>query len=356
MSRGDPAGSPVNPTVPPVVVIGASAGGVSVLGQLMAMLPDDLPVAVLVVLHVNPSGTSVLPEILSRAGVLPVAHATNGEPLCAGVVRVAPPDHHLVVAGDHLEVTKGPRENGHRPAIDPLFASAARSRGASVLGVVLSGTLDDGVAGLRSIHDAGGITVVQDPDEAQFPAMPLAALAAGVVDHVLEVGDIAKLICELDMEPAPVVSSAPGSEIPDAPDRYGDIDQVTDAPVSPSSIFTCPSCGGPLHIEQPDARVATAGVATAGPEIVGVETYACRVGHRYATESLLEAQDRVLDDALWAAYRSLREQADLCRRVAARLDWSAARASAYRRAAEHAERRARVLHSLLTDAQAAAIP
>jgi two-component system, chemotaxis family, protein-glutamate methylesterase/glutaminase len=350
MSPGGPAARPVALTVPPVVVIGASAGGVSVLGQLVAMLPAELPAAVLVVLHVNPSGTSVLPDILSRAGVLPVAHATNGEPLRAGVVRVAPPDHHLVVAGDHLEVTKGPRENGHRPAIDPLFASAARSHGASVLGVVLSGTLDDGVAGLRSIHDAGGITVVQDPDEAQFPAMPLAAIAAGVVDHVLEVDDIAKLIREVDMDPAQMTSTDTDSDAPNSSAGPSG-DQVSDAPVSPSSIFTCPSCGGPLHAEQPDG-----GVETGGVEAVGAETYACRVGHRYATESLLEAQDRALDDALWAAYRSLREQADLCRRVATRLDWSAARAGAYRRAAEHAERRAGVLHSLLTDAQVATVP
>jgi two-component system, chemotaxis family, protein-glutamate methylesterase/glutaminase len=340
MNPGDPPGRSPSPTAPPVVVIGASAGGVTVLGELMALLPADLPVAVLVVLHVNPSGTSVLPDILSRAGVLPVAHARNGEPLRAGVVRVAPPDHHLMVAGDLLEVTKGPRENGHRPAIDPLFTSAARSHGASALGVVLSGTLDDGVAGLRSIHEAGGVTVAQDPEEAQFPAMPMAAIAAGVVDHVLRVDDIAALIREFDMEPD-VKSAAPRSNAPSSRPGPGGGGRAADAPVRPSSVFTCPSCGGPLHAEQPD---------------IGMGIYVCRVGHRYATESLLEAQDRVLDDALWAAYRSLREQADLCRRVAARLDWSAGRAGAYVRAAEHAERRAGVLHSLLTDAQAAAVP
>jgi two-component system, chemotaxis family, protein-glutamate methylesterase/glutaminase len=162
---------------------------------------------------------------------------------------------------------------------------------------------------------------------------------------VLEVDDIAKLIREVDMDPAQMTSTETSSDAPNSSAGPSG-GQLSDAPVRPSSIFTCPSCGGPLHTEQPDG----------GVEAVGAETYACRVGHRYATESLLEAQDRALDDALWAAYRSLREQADLCRRVAARLDWSAARAGAYRRAAEHAERRAGVLHSLLTDAQAAAVP
>jgi two-component system, chemotaxis family, protein-glutamate methylesterase/glutaminase len=338
MSQGEPADRASRRTAPPVVVIGASAGGVGVLAELVANLPADLPVAILVVLHVNPSGTSVLPGILSRAGVLPVRHATHGETLCAGVVRVAPPDHHLMVVGDRLEVTRGPRQNGHRPAIDPLFTSAARSHGASAVGVVLSGTLDDGVAGLRTIRDAGGLTVVQDPAEAQFPAMPQAAIAAGVVDHVLAVDDIAELIRELRLDPVAGVAE----EDDGAPARAGggENDHLVDDAEGASSTFTCPACGGPLHAENSAA---------------GDDTFSCRVGHRYASESLLAAQDNALDDALWAAYRSLVEQADLCRRVAVRLGWGVERAQAYVRRAEHAERRANVLHAVLTDTEGSVV-
>src|SRR5262245_34263888 len=184
------------PRPPPadVIVLGASAGGVGALEDLVERLPPELGAAMLVVLHVPATGVSVLAEILDRASALPVVRAADGMELERGVALVAPTDHHLLVDGSSVRLSRGPLINGHRPAIDPLFESAARSFPDRVLGVMLSGMLDDGVAGMGAIKLAGGTTAVQDPAEAPYPAMPQAAIEARVVDHVLRVADLAKLI------------------------------------------------------------------------------------------------------------------------------------------------------------------
>jgi two-component system, chemotaxis family, protein-glutamate methylesterase/glutaminase len=306
--------------VPPVVVIGASAGGVTALERLVAGLPPDLPAAVLVVLHLNPSGVSLLPEILGRAGSLPTAHATDGEPLRAGTVRVASPDRHLHVADGHIVVDRGPHEHGHRPAIDKLFRSAAASHGRAAVGVLLSGMLDDGVWGLDEIRRAGGTTIVQDPADAQFPALPSAAIDAGVAELVVDMGEMAQAIDR-------AVRSAETREHTSQP-----LDDPPDEPIEPHT-FSCPACGGAMqrHAEWRDG-----------------EMYRCHTGHLYSSATLSVAQVAKVDEAMWAALRSLHEQAALSRRIARRLDPSSTRRNRQLRRAEIAERRADVLHEFLT--------
>ena len=159
-----------------VIAVGTSAGGVQALQELVAQLPPELPASVLVVLHLMPHAHSVLADILDRAGPLPATPAREGERLERGHVYVAPPDFHLLLRGDAVHLSAGPRENGHRPAIDTLFHSVARAYGPRAIGVVLSGTLDDGTDGLRMIKEHGGATVVQDPEDAAYPEMPASAI------------------------------------------------------------------------------------------------------------------------------------------------------------------------------------
>ena len=185
-----------------IVVVGASAGGVEALAELAASLPANLPAAVFVVLHVPATGTSALPDILSRHGPLPASHVKDGELVERARIYVAPPDHHVLLRGGHVRLTRGPRENGHRPAVDSLFRSAAREYATRVIGVVLSGALDDGTAGLLAIKSRGGVAVVQEAGDALYPGMPYNALEHVRVDHVVAVASMGKLLARLAAEPA----------------------------------------------------------------------------------------------------------------------------------------------------------
>jgi two-component system, chemotaxis family, protein-glutamate methylesterase/glutaminase len=177
-----------------LVVIGASAGGVEALTTLVRDLPSDFAAPILVVLHVPPTGTSILPRILDRSGPLQAAHAMDGEPLHPGRIYVAPPDHHLLVAEDRLRLTRDPLEHNHRPAIDPTFRSVAHDHGPDAVAVILSGMLADGAAGLRAVQEAGGTTIVQDPDDALFRAMPENALSQVEATHTVSIADLASLL------------------------------------------------------------------------------------------------------------------------------------------------------------------
>ena len=178
-------------------MIGASAGGVDALKRLFQALPHDFSAAICVVLHLNPLSPSMLPEILQRLTPLPVKHPQSGEPLEPGVVYVAPPNRHLVVEDGTVQLTTAPRENRHRPAVDPLFRSAALFYGPKAVGVILSGSLDDGTAGLWEIKKRGGIAVVQDPLEALHPGMPRSAVANVDVDHVVPLSQMGALLASL---------------------------------------------------------------------------------------------------------------------------------------------------------------
>jgi two-component system, chemotaxis family, protein-glutamate methylesterase/glutaminase len=281
-----------------IVVIGASAGGVEALRALAKRLPSELPAAVFVVLHVLPSGTSVLPQILDRESPLAAAAATDGEPIERGRIYVAPPDHHMLVERDRVLLTRGPRENGHRPAVDPLFRSAARAYSRRVIGVVLSGALDDGTAGLKLISQAGGGTLVQDPADALYPSMPESAIANDSPARIVPIGQMADAICSMIDEPLDA-EDEPMEDPPalDQPDRSDD--DPTRGDLTP---FTCPECGGTLweHDEN------------------GFLRFKCHVGHAYSPESLEAEQAQTVEMALWAALRNLRERAEFFRRLSRR--------------------------------------
>ncbi|TML79339.1 MAG: chemotaxis protein CheB [Actinobacteria bacterium] len=278
-----------------IVVVGASAGGVEALGKLMRGLPPELPAALFVVLHVLPTGTSVLPEILDRAGVLPATPAVDGDPVERGRVYVAPPDHHLLVLDGTVALSRGPRENGHRPAVDPLFRSAARAYGSRVIAVVLSGALDDGTAGLRFVKSHGGVTIVQAPSDALYPAMPQSAIAHDVADHSVPIAEMPALLCELldaQIEPIPPTNDpAEHEDRSDGDPRAGIL-----------SPITCPECGGTLWEHEEG----------------GVLRFKCHVGHAFTRESLDTAQGQSVEAALWSALRSLEERAELLKRLARR--------------------------------------
>jgi two-component system chemotaxis response regulator CheB len=282
------------------VVAGASAGGVEALVRFVASLPPTFPAAVLVVLHVSATGTSVLASILARAGRLPVATAQDGEALAPGRLYVAPPDHHLLVADGRVQLTQTPRENGHRPAVDPTMRSAARAAGSRTAGVVLSGSRDDGTAGLLAIKRAGGVTVAQDPEEALYEGMPRSAIEHVDVDAVLRVENIGAWL--------------QGSGFEARRDEHPPADEVVDPePRGEGTRFTCPDCGGVLfeHVEGTLVR------------------FACSVGHAYSIEALAGGQGHELENALWAAVRALEDRAVLLGRLADR-----ARDSRQQRSAE----------------------
>ncbi len=325
-----------------IIVIGASAGGVEAISALVTKLPRDLHAAIFVVLHVS-RGRSVFPDILSRAGCLPAHHPNDGESIAYGRIYVAPPNHHMVVEDGRVRIHHGPTENGVRPAIDPLFRSAAREYGPRVAGVVLTGSLDDGTAGLAAIKEAGGVTIVQDPAEAFAPSMPRNAIDLVRVDHVLPVREIAVLLATLAREHAPAADALDGPHMRQMEPDLGEPPMplaAGDRPGRPS-VFSCPECNGVLW-ETDDS---------------GILRFRCRVGHVYSAESMLAAQTDSVDRALWAALRALEERASLTHRMSerARARQQTWVAKAFEDRARIAEDHANVVRELLHSRTAAQV-
>lgn len=285
-----------------IIVVGASIGGVEALMGLMGGLPADLPAAIFVVLHLPAHAHSVLPELLTRAGRLPSTPVKDGEPITNGRIYCALPDYHLIVRRGHVELSHGPRENRCRPAVDVLFRTAARAYGPRVVGVVLTGALNDGTAGLLAIKDRGGVAVVQDPRDAFFPDMPESVLAYVAVDHREPLAQIPALLARLAREPAADDGAFP---IPENMEIEADIaahggDERTPRPGRLSG-FTCPECKGPMW------QIEDGGMAR----------YRCRVGHAYTAETMLAAQTEDVEAALWVALETLEESAQVAGRLAA---------------------------------------
>ena len=285
-----------------VVAIGASAGGVEALQALVAGLPKGLPAVVLVVLHIPRQAPSALPGILDRAGPLPAVAAKHGMPARAGTIYVAPADHHLLICGGHLELSVGPTENGHRPAIDPLFRSAAVAFGSGAIGVVLSGARDDGAAGLAEIVRRGGQAVVQDPNEALHRSMPASALEHVATAHVLPAAKIGTLLGELVGEGAPPIEKPHPNPNPAGENEIAAMGPVPTEQMQPArpSGFSCPSCQGVLF--ELDGEPAP--------------RYRCRVGHAWSPGTLVAEQTVTVEEALWVALRSLEENTAINLRLA----------------------------------------
>jgi two-component system chemotaxis response regulator CheB len=310
-----------------IIAIGASTGGVEALGALVGGLPTDLAAAVFVVLHVSPHGKSTVPHALSRAGPLPASHAVDGAQIVPGRIYVAPPDHHLLLEPGRMRVTRGPKENRFRPAIDPLFRSAAYEYGPRVVGVVLTGALDDGTVGLWEVKARGGVAVVQDPAEALFSSMPRNAMSHVQVDHCLSLAEISALLPRLAQEPS-------GADTSPAPERLGIEtriameDKALEAGfqrLGEFSPFTCPECHGAL------LRLKTGGILR----------FRCHTGHAFTASSLLAELMGSIEDVLWTSVRAVQESVVLMHHIAGHLqdagDAQAAEAF-HQKAAEAAQR------------------
>jgi two-component system, chemotaxis family, protein-glutamate methylesterase/glutaminase len=279
-----------------IVVVGASAGGLHALKQMVARLPDRLAAPILVVMHVG-AHRSILPELLSASGPLQATHGSHGEKLVNGRIYVAPPDHHMLVNAGTLQLTRTAKEHHTRPAIDPLFRSAALSYGAGVIGIVLSGRMDDGTAGLQAIKSSGGIAVVQDPSDAQEPSMPNSALRHVSVDHCLPAAALGPLCTELvDKVPEmalPMKSKDLQHEHDASLQNGNSIDHLN--AIGKPSTFVCPDCQGTLWE-----------LTSAAPR-----RYRCHTGHAFTLRTLTEAHSEALESALWGALKALNEHQKL---------------------------------------------
>ena len=286
-----------------IIVIGASAGGVEALIDVAEGLPPDLPAAVFIVLHLPAEGPTLLPEILSGKGSLPADLAENGAPIQQGRILIAPPDHHLLVTAGHVHVVRGPAENGFRPAVDCLFRSAAYTYGPRTVGVVLTGMLDDGTAGLLAIKRRGGVAIVQDPDEATFPSMPASAKRYVAVDAVCGLAEIPPMLARLANQPVAEDEEWPMPENLELETGISRLDPKAlehARDFGPSSPLSCPDCGGVL-MEYFDGDLLR---------------FRCQVGHAYSRESMFAMETKALDRSLWMAYRALEERVFLSERLA----------------------------------------
>jgi two-component system chemotaxis response regulator CheB len=319
-----------------LIVIGGSAGATQALQEIVANLPKDLPAAILVVVHTAPTGPGFLANMLDRSGPLPAERAQDGRRIEPGRIYVAPPNFHLIVKGHQLGVVHGPRENGFRPAVDPLFRTAARAYGARVVGVVLSGGLDDGTEGLLIIKNHQGMAVVQDPSDTAFPSMPASAIAHCEVDMVLPAKQIGEALVRLANTPVPEKAL----EATPAVETEPDVVEVGEHALQSGKMYgdrnglTCPECGGALG-EESDGNL---------------RRFRCHVGHRYSEQSLMAAQDQFLESALWAGVRALEESAALRRRLARRSNprWPRI-AGEYIEQAKEAEHRAAILRGVVVE-------
>jgi two-component system chemotaxis response regulator CheB len=318
-------------------VLGTSAGGVEALKVLVSRLPADFPAALLAVLHIPPQVPSLLAAILDRCGPLPVIDAADGAVIQAGHIYVGVPDRHLLVDGTRLRLSRGPKENRFRPSIDALFRSAAYTQGARVIGVVLTGQLDDGTSGLWAVKDRGGIAIVQSPQDAPFPSMPMNALQHVDADHVVDLKQLPDLLMQLAKQPVPrslgemTAAMRTENEIAAGTDplRAGSLE------LGEKSSITCPECHGVLS-EMREGSIVR---------------FRCHTGHAYSMQSLLAEVDESIDSSLGGVLRTLHERSFLLREAAAlaRQRNDSIDAEKLERRAHECDQRSRTIRDLLQD-------
>jgi two-component system chemotaxis response regulator CheB len=285
-----------------IIVIGASSGGLDALNGVISRLPPDLRAAVFIVWHMSPDSPGLLPEILSRAGKLPAIHPKDQGQIEPGRIYVAVPDHHLLIEPGRVRVTRGPKENRFRPAIDPLFRSAAQVYGPSVIGVVLSGNLDDGTAGLLAVKQRGGLAIVQDPHEATYPSMPRSAMEKVDIDYCLAAQEIGTKLGHLVSQSVVDKGVLPVTDRMKIETQIAKGDNALEAGVmslgSPST-FTCPECHGVLVMLQEQ----------------GLVRFRCHTGHAFSQGALLAGIAESMEESLWSVLRVMDECTMLTRHI-----------------------------------------
>lgn len=309
-----------------IIVIGTSAGGLKALSAVLSELPADLGAAVFVVQHLAPDHKSHLPRLLADVCALPVGSPADGETFRNGHVYVAPPDHHLMLSSDRVRVVRGPQENRFRPSIDALFRSAARWYGSRVIGMVLTGRLDDGTVGLQAVHARGGITVVQAPEEAEYPSMPTSALRYVKVAHTVRIADAGALLIRLVAEPATAqedfpltaaieVESSIAEQVMNTNEFLANVERI-----GKRTTYTCPDCNGAIWQIGDDEPLKLR----------------CHVGHSFTGELFSSGQSQAIETALWTAIRIMEEKVTLSRQLAERkrMQSMAGAADAYEREAD----------------------
>ena len=291
-----------------IIVIGTSAGGLKALGAIVSALPADIAAVLFIVQHLAADKPSVLPKILADVSSLPASHPADGEAIQKGHIYVAPPDYHLLVNQGLMRVVRGPQENRFRPAIDALFRSAARAYGSRVVGVVLTGYLDDGTVGLQAVKKLGGVAIVQDPNEAEYPSMVKSALRYVKVDHCLPLAKIPEMLVQLSNQPAveekPTVTEEieVESKIAEQGMNTQEFLENVEA-IGTRTTYTCPECNGSIWQ-------------------IGKEEplrFRCHIGHSFTANVFLSEQTQNIENALWSAVRAMEEKVTFSRQMSERM-------------------------------------
>lgn len=292
-----------------IIVIGTSAGGLKALGAIVGTLPTDIDAVLFIVQHLAADKPSILPKILADVSSLPASHPSDGEPIQKGRIYVAPPDYHLLVNQGSMRVVRGPQENRFRPAIDALFRSAARAYGSRVVGVVLTGYLDDGTVGLQAVKKQGGVAIVQDPKEAEYPSMATSALRYVKVDHCLPLAEIPDLLVQLSKQPAAEEEAYPVTEEMEVESKIAEQQMNTQEflknveAIGTRTTYTCPECNGSIWQ-----------IGKSEPL-----RFRCHIGHSFTADVFLSEQTQNIENALWSAVRAMEEKVTFSRQMSERM-------------------------------------